>query len=623
QPPQPATHGSSSDPRAYLTAANNPGGSGPQPPSHPQQQQQPLSHPKSWASYNGGGQVTLSTPQRQPLPQSQSQSQSQQQPQQQQATSLRPRQGPAHQGGPLGGPSPAQPPQQQNLENGGISAYGGSDGRRTSPEPHPSTIFRGWQGLAPGAPQNGGGISGSNGLGISSGPGANAGPSRTQHPFSQKQHPPPPPPLASANSHPQANAYPHPHPPHMRLPPIDLAAPRRHSLAVTSHLERYRARNATPPPDSGAAPAPAPAQQKQTMQAEACAESAASAASAAAPRHAMHYQHSHAPLSTIYQSPPASNGAIYSGRPVQPPPQQMSPLPEGRALPPMGPGSGSAGEARPVRKPSPLPASFINYTPSVRQAPALQTPPKSGVSELQQSAPAINLVPPSAGVDHSKGNDAGASRRGSAYSGAELVPETRRSSIIALTNPPSESDIRIENVELKRRLDEMESKYQKEVERLNTIVRELEIEKSLLKSLLIEQRGASSAGAASSSAADAEGMGDMMSVSPPPVARTSVSSGGQVTAVASEDMPLAHTIRMSSAGAGLGTSSGAGSGSGTGGPVLGSGRNGHSLGTMSSPQSAPDMHFRFGRQQQPYHRQHLPTSSASTPGPNPSRQGNI
>ncbi|KAJ2637801.1 hypothetical protein GGF40_002103 [Coemansia sp. RSA 1286] len=499
-------------------------------------------------------------------------------------------------------------PQQQNQQSQTQSQYAGSSGtqgKSGSSHPHPhahsqqppqpanygsSNDPRG----ASKAPQNS-----SNSLGISSGP------SRAQHHLSsQQQQQAPPPPLASANSHPQANPHPHPHPhphpAHMRLPPIDLAAPRRHSLAVTSHLERYRARNATPPPDGSAAP------MQQSGQAEAGAESGA--AGAAAPRHALHHHHSHAPLSTIYQSPPASNGAMYGGRSMQPPQQQMSPLPEGRTLPPIGASSaGGPGSGPGPAGPAPMPASFINYTPSVRQAPALQTPPKSGVAELPSGAPTINILPPPPGVDHGDSGNAGVSRRGSAYSGAEHMPDTRRSSIIALTNPPTESDIRLENSELKRRLDEMESKYQKEVERLNTIVRELEIEKSLLKSLLIEQRGTSSAGA-TSSAADADGMGDMMSVSPPPVARTSVSSGGQVTAVASEDMPLAHTIGMSSMGAG----------------GSGASRSTHSLGTMSSPQSASDMHFRFGRQQQqPHHRQHPPTSSASTPGPNASRRGNV
>ncbi|KAJ2891292.1 hypothetical protein GGI21_005901, partial [Coemansia aciculifera] len=98
------------------------------------------------------------------------------------------------------------------------------------------------------------------------------------------------------------------------------------------------------------------------------------------------------------------------------------------------------------------------------------------------------------------------SRRGSAFinsvvseSSVAAPPDnTRRASIIALTNPQSEIDVRLENAELKRRLDEMEAKYLKEIERLNSAVRELEIEKSLLKALVNEQRA------------------ETMSVSPPP-----------------------------------------------------------------------------------------------------------
>ncbi|KAJ2478308.1 hypothetical protein EV174_004354 [Coemansia sp. RSA 2320] len=104
--------------------------------------------------------------------------------------------------------------------------------------------------------------------------------------------------------------------------------------------------------------------------------------------------------------------------------------------------------------------------------------------------------------------DSGSSRRGSAFSNGYGVGEaapgnSRRASIIALTNPQSEIDVRLENAELKRRLDEMEAKYLKEIERLNNAVRELEIEKSLLKSLVREQRG------------------DTMSMSPPPPASSS------------------------------------------------------------------------------------------------------
>ncbi|KAJ2888002.1 hypothetical protein FB639_000940, partial [Coemansia asiatica] len=98
QPPQPASYGSSSDPRAYVTCAVNPGGSGPQPPP---------SHSKPWVSYSGGGQASLSSPQRQPQ---------QQQQQQQQVAALRSRHGSQlGSGGPVGGHSSAQ---LQQLEKG-------------------------------------------------------------------------------------------------------------------------------------------------------------------------------------------------------------------------------------------------------------------------------------------------------------------------------------------------------------------------------------------------------------------------------------------------------------------------------------------------------------------------
>ncbi|KAJ2616698.1 hypothetical protein EV177_000940 [Coemansia sp. RSA 1804] len=76
----------------------------------------------------------------------------------------------------------------------------------------------------------------------------------------------------------------------------------------------------------------------------------------------------------------------------------------------------------------------------------------------------------------------------------ERIADTRRSSIIALTNPQSEDDLRTENMDLKRRIDEMETKHLKEVDRLNQIIHELEIEKSLLKSLLIEKGDGGSGG---------------------------------------------------------------------------------------------------------------------------------
>ncbi|KAJ2793710.1 hypothetical protein H4R20_006460, partial [Coemansia guatemalensis] len=161
---------------------------------------------------------------------------------------------------------------------------------------------------------------------------------------------------------------PPPGPPALRLPPIELVPPRRHSLAVTSQLERYRARDTTPPPQ------------------------------------------------------------------------------------------GTAGEAHGAPAPVAAPAT-AGSTPQYGRKPA--TPqPMAPVPEERETVPAAAAV------------------------------ETRRSSIIALTNPQTEDDVRAENAELKRRLDEMEARYLREVERLNAAVRGLEIEKTLLKEMLLE-KGAS------------------------------------------------------------------------------------------------------------------------------------
>ncbi|KAJ2776736.1 hypothetical protein GGI15_004755 [Coemansia interrupta] len=283
---------------------------------------------------------------------------------------------------------------------------------------------------------------------------------------------PPPPPLSVTHSHPQPN------PPHMRLPPIDLGGPRRHSLAVTSHLERYRARDATPPPPPNAAGGEVSVHGHNPALAEERSGDGAGAGAGAAPRHATSYHqhvHGHVPLSTIRQSPREEKEGGYGGRMQQQ--QQMSPLAEGRS-----PGS-SAAPYYHQHPAAPMPASFANYTPSIR-APggALQTPPKTG------EAPSITVIPPSA-YDHAEDHD---SRRGSGFSGASLPAETRRSSIIALTNPQTEGDVRLENAELKRRLDEMESRYMREIERLNAAVRELEVEKSALREMLRQGRGGAS-----------------------------------------------------------------------------------------------------------------------------------
>ncbi|KAJ1734425.1 hypothetical protein LPJ61_001074 [Coemansia biformis] len=109
-----------------------------------------------------------------------------------------------------------------------------------------------------------------------------------------------------------------------------------------------------------------------------------------------------------------------------------------------------------------------------QQQPYLRPQPMAPLPEAPESAPPVI-------------NDR--SRRGSNDSPA-FAPDTRRSSIIALTNPQSEEEVRTENVQLKRRLDNMEIKYLAEIARLGTVVRELEIEKTLLKSMLLE-KGAS------------------------------------------------------------------------------------------------------------------------------------
>ncbi|KAJ2486937.1 hypothetical protein IWW37_005434 [Coemansia sp. RSA 2050] len=318
-------------------------------------------------------------------------------------------------------------------------------------------------------------------------------------------------PVAAAGRPAQLNS---PHP-HMRLPPIELAPPRRHSLAVTSHLERYRSCDATPPP---------PSKQQPPLSNPGDAAGASVASSRVYPP----------------PPPPPPSLALYQlgGSRPQPPAPLMAPLPEGRAT--LGGG------------PQLPPASFTNYSPSMRPPPpsAAQEMPShhlstagsakpspssnsdapSGVGEYPLTTksavfPHQTLPPPvfrnaasvgseaAAGAPvadskhrhplHLQSMDSGAgSRRGSTYANgiaaaaAEsplVAPDnTRRASIIALTNPQSEIDVRLENAELKRRLDEMETKYLKEIERLNKAVRDLEIERSLLKSLISDQRQSTS-----------------------------------------------------------------------------------------------------------------------------------
>ncbi|KAJ1894869.1 hypothetical protein LPJ81_005078 [Coemansia sp. IMI 209127] len=312
------------------------------------------------------------------------------------------------------------------------------------------------------------------------------------HPQQQQQQPPP------LSVHHQS--HPPPHPAQMRLPPIELVAPRRHSLAVTSHLERYRARGgdgATPPQSSDAKSAGDSSKDGQQQQQQ--------------PREA------------------AANASVSGGGDdsLQPPPYQQHVQKRMYAE-----NESPFGRRGPTQKP---PASFLNYTPSVSRqsvsgASLLSAPSNNGVAignsadvksavdgvppsvhalptsrqpgyyhpgqqqQQQHSAPLPAATNGTAPVGNSEApanvmaGGGGSRRESSTYSpSVERIADTRRSSIIALTNPQSEDDLRTENADLKRRIDEMEAKYLKEVDRLNQVVHELEIEKSLLKTLLIEK----------------------------------------------------------------------------------------------------------------------------------------
>ncbi|KAJ2394892.1 hypothetical protein GGI23_004513 [Coemansia sp. RSA 2559] len=302
-----------------------------------------------------------------------------------------------------------------------------------------------------------------------------------------------PPPLAVNHQ-----SHPPPHPAQMRLPPIELVAPRRHSLAVTSHLERYRARGgdgATPPQPSrekSTGDSSNDGQQQQQQPGEAAAN--------------------------------ASAGGGDDN--LQPPPYQQH-VQKGMYAENESP----FGRRGPTQKP---PASFLNYTPAVSRqavngASLLSAPSSNGMAignstgvksaadggpssvhalptsrqpgyyrpgqQQQHSAPLLaatnGLAPVSNGEAPANTMAGGGEcnrRESSTYSASvERIADTRRSSIIALTNPQSEDDLRTENADLKRRIDEMETRYLKEVDRLNQVVHELEIEKSLLKTLLIEK----------------------------------------------------------------------------------------------------------------------------------------
>ncbi|KAJ2325707.1 hypothetical protein IWW51_002654 [Coemansia sp. RSA 2702] len=218
-------------------------------------------------------------------------------------------------------------------------------------------------------------------------------------------------------------------PPHIRLPPIELVPPRRHSLAVTSHLERYRAHDATPPPPQS-------------------------------------------------QPPPAGSQPDAKLLPARTPPQPSTPVSYARAQM----------EPVPEEQAAELAATAASQQAGEyhRAAKCVDYPPKP-VVDYPAAKPAeaprpIGYLSPLHAASSS-------SRRNSLTHASPLHADApRRSSIIALTTP-QEDELRHENVELRRRLGELEAKYSRELERLNASVHELEIEKTLLKNMLLEKGG--------------------------------------------------------------------------------------------------------------------------------------
>ncbi|KAJ1937792.1 hypothetical protein GGF37_005064, partial [Kickxella alabastrina] len=423
--------------RAYMSAGNVP-------------QQPPSLHAKPWSSYNNANTQLAQSVTAAPTPPTSSQLQ-------QRPTSLsaRPSRLPNSL---LNSPSNLPPPPPP--AGGDHSA-----GRRLSPERNSGAA---WQGAIPSAPVTATAAVGNSGLGINTGLGGGASSSAVlanslrqnyisqQVPGTQAPLPPPmltmhtqplmlPPQTAVGNS---SNSSGHgPLAQNIRLPPIEYGLLRRHSLAVTSHLERYRARDATPP---------LPLVEESTDAVEAAEEDPALDPAVMAKE-----MTDGSRLPPPYHGGQAVSGGYGSGgRPAvqqQPLSQQMA-LHEERALPPLrGPGLG-LGIA-----PAPLPVSFLNYSPSVRannsNSGSIGSISGGGTGLKSALITAVEAV-----INNDDGMGAGnGSRRGSVYSSAAAVSasesfvDTRRSSIIALTNPQSEMDVRVENSELKRRLDEMEA----------------------------------------------------------------------------------------------------------------------------------------------------------------------
>ncbi|KAJ1740098.1 hypothetical protein LPJ78_002291 [Coemansia sp. RSA 989] len=261
--------------------------------------------------------------------------------------------------------------------------------------------------------------------------------------------------------------------PHIRLPPIELAPPRRHSLAVTSHLDRYRAADATPPPPQQPQKQSQPQPPQQPQQ-----QSFGGRPQQMEPLPEDHEPASFAMHPTLQRVDPAHSAALQRSDPAYPPSLQRSDNTYPISLPQRNEG---AFTLRPVASAS----EQMTFSPS-RPDSAFTGTMRADAAFLSPVSAAGAATPPTAPV-----GDAMGSRRSSLARTSPLIAtETRRSSIIALTNPPTEEEMRQENAELRRRLDEMEARYSREVERLNASVHELEIEKTLLKNMLLE-KGAS------------------------------------------------------------------------------------------------------------------------------------
>ncbi|KAJ2124837.1 hypothetical protein IW147_001442 [Coemansia sp. RSA 720] len=333
----------------------------------------------------------------------------------------------------------------------------------------------------------------------------------------------------------------HPQAP-IRLPPIELVPPRRHSLAVTSHLERYRARDASPPPGAQAPlPPPAtavgvsrpgettprlpvltapstPGSYARAQQMEPVPEDREPTSHTYASQSQSLSQNLSQGLNLSQNKPESSfvaSGSHSAHEPAYLAPRSR-PTPDGYLSPASHPKldgySMSAGVAKPdsyapsaahtksesyialpgrtkpdvyVQQPSQTKPDVYVPQPSQTKTDAYAPQPSHAQPDVYSTQPShakpdTYLTPPNA-------SDA-CSRRSSLVRASPLA-ETRRSSIIALTHP-SDDDMRQENADLRRRLSELETRHAQELERLHKTVHDLEIEKTLLKNMLLE-KGAS------------------------------------------------------------------------------------------------------------------------------------